>query len=639
MADFTPVASQVRPPQPIPLADLLNITRGAQAYKQAQEINPLEVQRAASELNRLQQLMPEEVRRAISEADRSKTEAGVSSSTSASRISQAASEAARSESEAQASEKTLQPRITTATAGAASAESAAEKSRLEVLAIKQKRIADSQISMINHPLIIAAEKNPSPAYTDQLINLVKQNGMAMARDLNIKPEDALKLLQPYLDIAKNDPGSLRGYFKQRHILGLDESARTAALSPSGVSITSGTESQVTSTNPFSETDVGKAIPGTYRKLELMPNEQLVEDNQGNQFIQSKDNKGKITIRRIDAPSAPAPAAPPAPAAAPAEAPAAAPPVVIPKFVSKLPTPTAVAKQINADPSLSAEDKARQIKRYKDGYPAALIDEQRANQSATVAPKKNAISEKLAKENPQAIDVPVHSQVVSPRFPVRVPNQPVFSLLQGEADAQKSGSEFLRNAVAQRNDVGAVRNNIEKIVKSTDSLLENTITKAGKGLQIEQYFNKLLDDSEYKILSKQLAQLQMSLANKQSMSTDAGKQMTAAATGSEVYPPQVLQKIAVQLHGEMEKTDRQGIAADKYARRFGESNMSSFGQMWNNNSDSKVFELMSLPKLIKDKEARGKMAEQIIGFPPGSEERKIIEQKYMNIQKLIKDGTL
>jgi len=637
MADYTPVASQSKPPQPMSLADLLNITRGAQAYQQAQQINPLEVQRASSELSRLQQLMPEEVRRAKAEAGRSETEAGVSSGTSASRISQAASESARSATEAEASEKTLLPRITTATAGAATAESTAERTRLELMAIKQKRIADSNISIINHPLVIAAEKNPIPEYTDQLVKLVRKNGMDRARDLGIKPEEAEKLLQPSLDIAKNNPGSLRQYFKQQHIQGLDEAARTSVLNPSGIDVTSGTESQTVSTNEFSAVQPGKAIPGTLQAKKLLPNEQIIEDNQGNQFIASKDNNGKISIRPVPAQSAPAPAA--APAAAPTEAPATEPAVVAPKTVSQIPTPAAFAKEINADSTLSAEDKARLIKRYKDGYPGALIDEQRKNQSATVAPKKSAISEKLAGQQPPAVDVPVHSQVVPPRFPVRVPGQPVFTLQQGEADAQKSGGEFLRNAVAQRNDVGNVRNNIEKIVKSTDTLLENTITKAGKGLQIEQYFNKLLDDSEYKILSKQLAQLQMSLANKQSMSTDAGKQMTAAATGSEVYPPQVLQKIAVQLHGEMEKTDRQGIAADKYARRFGESNMSSFGQMWNNNSDSKVFELMSLPKLIKDKEAREKMAEQIIGFPPGSEERKIIEQKYMNIQKLIKDGTL
>jgi len=116
-------------------------------------------------------------------------------------------------------------------------------------------------------------------------------------------------------------------------------------------------------------------------------------------------------------------------------------------------------------------------------------------------------------------------------------------------------------------------------------------------------------------------------------------MSAAATGSEVYQPEDLQKIAVQIHGEMENKDKFGQAADKYGRRFGESNMGSFTQMWNNNADAKVFELMSLPKLIKNKELRAKMANQIIGYQPGSEERRIIEDKYMNIQKLIKDGTL
>jgi hypothetical protein len=154
-------------------------------------------------------------------------------------------------------------------------------------------------------------------------------------------------------------------------------------------------------------------------------------------------------------------------------------------------------------------------------------------------------------------------------------------------------------------------------------------------------NKLVDDSQYKQLSKSLANLQIALIgnNPGALSSDAGKQMTAAASGTEVYPPKVLQKIVVQLHGEMENRDRQGIAADKYARKFGESNMPSFTQMWNNNADNKVFELISLPKLIKDPQIRKKMAEEIIGYPPGSEQRKVFEQKYMNIQKLIKDGTL
>lgn len=558
MADFSvnPVAQNLKPATPMSLGEMLNLARGAQEYQQAQQLNPLQVQRAAAELSRLQQLTPEELSRAKSEASRAETEANVA-------------------------EKTSAPRITQAGATASSAESTAEQDRLKLMALKQKKIADAQISMINHPLVIAAEKNPTSAYTEPLMNLIKQNGIAMARDLGIKPDEAEKLLQPYLEVAATDPGAVRGFFKQRHIQGLDESARTAALSPSGVGVNTGTQSQITSTGEFSAVPVGQAVPGTAVNLQLMPNEQLVQDTQGNNFIASKDNQGRITIRPVTS----TPAAPPA--AAPTTAPVA---------------------------------------------PSA---------APVVAPKPNPLSQRLSTEVPAQTNVPVYSQPVPPRFPVRQPGQAVFNLQQGEADAQKSGGEFVRNVVAQRNTIAPVRNNLEKIMSTTDELLAKQGFQAGKGLQVEQYLTKLVDDSDYKTLSKNLANLQLSLIgnNPQALSSDAGKQMTAAASGTEVYPPKVLQKIVVQLHGEMENRDRQGIAADKYARRFGESNMPSFTQMWNNNADNKVFELMSLPKLIKDPQTRAKMADEIIGYPRGSEQRKVFEQKYLNIQKLIKDGTL
>jgi len=559
MADFSPVASQIKPPQPMSLADMVNLAGGIQSYQQAQQINPLAVQRSAAELSRLQQLTPEEIRRATAEATRAETESDVST-------------------------QTAKPRITQAGATASSAESTAERDRLNLMNQKLKNIASSQIAMINNPLIIQAEKNPNVANKEALVNLVMQNGMTMGKSLGIKPDEVQGLLQPYLDIAQNNPGQLRQYFKERHIAGLDESARTAALSPSGVGITSGIESQVTSTNPFSETKVGEAVPGTYRKLQLMPNDQIVTDQQNNSFIISKDNNGRI--------------------------------------IGSRPITPAQAKDLqtvapNAQPSM----------------PAVVP------KPAVVAPKPNAMVQNLPEETPA--NLPAHSQLVPPRFPLRQPNQPVFTLQQGEKEAQDEGGKFLRNVVAQRGSVAPVRNNLEKIMSTTDDLLAKQGFQAGKGLQIEQYLTKLVDDSEYKTLSKNLANLQIALIgnNPAALSSDAGKQMTAAASGSEVYPPKVLQKIAIQLHGEMENRDRQGIAADKYARKFGEANMPSFTQMWNNNADNKVFELMSLPKLIKDPATRSKMADEIIGYPKGSEQRKVFEQKYMNIQKLIKDGTL
>jgi hypothetical protein len=40
------------------------VARGAQAYQQAQQVNPLQVQQAQAELQRIQGLMPEEIKRA-----------------------------------------------------------------------------------------------------------------------------------------------------------------------------------------------------------------------------------------------------------------------------------------------------------------------------------------------------------------------------------------------------------------------------------------------------------------------------------------------------------------------------------------------------------------------------------------------
>jgi len=585
MADFSvsPIAQNVKPPASMSLADMVNLARSGQAFQQAQQINPLEVQKSRTELSRLQQLIPEELARAQAEANRAVTEADVS-------------------------EKTAGPRIDTSKSAASSSASTAEQDRIKLFAAKQKKINDSQISMINNKLILDAEKNPNAVDKLALINLVRQNGMNMAKDLDIKPDEAMKLLQPYLDIAINDPGRLRGFLKERHIQALDDASRTAALQPSGIAVDYGTGGYYASTNEFSQFRPGVALPGLSYSRQLMPNESMGQDAGGNQIIVSKDSSGRIVSTRLADQAGESGAVLPSVQGPSSSAPAAAPPAA---------APPSAAPSIAPAPAKSAP--------VRDG--------------SVIAPKQNAVVTSLSPA--EQTNLPDYSLQVPPRFPVPVAGKPKMSFQLGEKEAQAAGGEYVRNIIAQRGAVAPVRNNLEKIMSTTDELLAKQGFQAGKGLQVEQYFTKLIDDSEYKTLSKNLANLQIALIgnNPQALSSDAGKQMTAAASGSEVYPPKVLQKIAIQLHGEMENRDRQGVAADKYARKFGESNMASFTQMWNNNSDNKVFELMSLPKLVKDPALRAKMADEIIGYPRNSDQRKVFEQKYKNIQKLIKDGTL
>lgn len=63
-----PVALGIKPPQPMSLGDMLNIARGAQAYQQAEQANPLAIQRAQMEIEQLQKMNPLAVTKATEEA-------------------------------------------------------------------------------------------------------------------------------------------------------------------------------------------------------------------------------------------------------------------------------------------------------------------------------------------------------------------------------------------------------------------------------------------------------------------------------------------------------------------------------------------------------------------------------------------
>lgn len=57
MADFSvnPIAQNLKSPQPMSLADMLNLSRGVQEYQQAQQLNPLQIQQAQQLLRQQQQ--------------------------------------------------------------------------------------------------------------------------------------------------------------------------------------------------------------------------------------------------------------------------------------------------------------------------------------------------------------------------------------------------------------------------------------------------------------------------------------------------------------------------------------------------------------------------------------------------------
>jgi hypothetical protein len=186
---------------------------------------------------------------------------------------------------------------------------------------KFKQVADSQISMINNPLIVAAEQDPSSVSKDDLKKLIYQNGMDVANAHGIPKEQALSLLQPYMRIADENPGSVRTFFKQRLMQGADDATKIGAMQPSGVPISTGAGGYQVQGGEFGAQPRGTVLPGTPYSSQLGPGQRMEAtgevDINNNPIFNVKDANGRVvgqTTVQGNVPQNQMPAPPPMPAA-------------------------------------------------------------------------------------------------------------------------------------------------------------------------------------------------------------------------------------------------------------------------------------------------------------------------------------
>jgi len=164
--------------------------------------------------------------------------------------------------------------------------------------------------------------------------------------------------------------------------------------------------------------------------------------------------------------------------------------------------------------------------------------------------------------------------------------------------------------------------------------------------VTRKFSTWAGDPTYIQLSKDLANTTISNMKALGLSTDADKQLTAAANGDYTYPPEVLMNIANRAKADMTNIDMQATASQNYAKRFGDSNMKSFQQMWAKNADSKVFEIINTAKDPElSKQEKQQKTNELLGItskmsPKEQQEiRNQFNRKYQNLQKLTQDGAL
>jgi hypothetical protein len=232
MADFRTDTSAIKVEQtkPMTLSDMLNI--GKQTY----------------ELSKLKELYPAIIAK---EQAQSKT----------------------AQTEQQKAERTLEPTVK-------QAEITTESAGIDLATKKQSAIASGYVAKIYDPMIVAAAKNPNSINKDELVKNITKWGIQQGKEAGVDQETTMRLIQPYIDVAQNNPAQLQDYLKQRHILGLGTESRTGALTPSGIQVNTGSGGYTAATNPFGGTQQGQPIAGTQYTQQVSPQTITVNGVQG-----------------------------------------------------------------------------------------------------------------------------------------------------------------------------------------------------------------------------------------------------------------------------------------------------------------------------------------------------------------------
>ena len=238
--------------------------------------------------------------------------------------------------------------------------------------------------------------------------------------------------------------------------------------------------------------------------------------------------------------------------------------------------------------------------------------------------------------------PISDQSGRPPLPYPVPQagQP-RPVLPQEVFDREAGSKFRNGLVQQQSQLVTARRNLQEVVKTADKLLkESILPETGPAGAVKRKFANLIGDPTYKQLSKELANVQISTIQAMggSLSTDAGKELTRMAFGDETFPPEVLLSIARRADADLTNLDLMAGGLQKHSQLYGDANTKRYQQMWANNADSRIFELMNIARDVKDEKTRMAMSNKLLS-DLNDAQRQQLTNKYQNILKLSKTGEL
>jgi hypothetical protein len=226
------------------------------------------------------------------------------------------------------------------------------------------------------------------------------------------------------------------------------------------------------------------------------------------------------------------------------------------------------------------------------------------------------------------------------YPVRTPGQ-AFLPVQGEDDDRALGQKYKNGLIAAQPVMTKARRDLEEVISMADKIEKaGFFDSAGVMGAAERKLKSALGNTDYQKLSKDLANARIATiqAKGGSLDTVGGQELVRISNGDETYSPIVLKSVAQRAYGDVIATELEGRAAAAFAQRYGDANHNTFKQMWSKNADSRIFEIMALPKLIQDKSDRIKAANEILKNAT-PKEREEFNRKYQNILRLEQTGSL
>jgi len=226
------------------------------------------------------------------------------------------------------------------------------------------------------------------------------------------------------------------------------------------------------------------------------------------------------------------------------------------------------------------------------------------------------------------------------YPVRKAGD-IRPLAPAEQQDKDAGFTYRDSLTKATQKLSVSLRNLDEVIKKAGEVGEKEwmggagiLGSAGSNLSV---FLGTEQGVNYKRLSKDLANLQISLGA--DTSTDAGKQLLAAASGDITLPPDVLQEIAKRTRADRQNIEMQSQGAQVFSQKYGDANLKKFQKDWTDNSkDSKVFEAISIYKSDMPEEDKKKEINKLFdGASPQYIEK--VKQYRRNLEKLSETGGL